>query len=81
MRRYSDGQIILIDFGLSRYFTDEDMAEGESPIGLGTKGYAPVEQLEYRNRKANFKATIDVYALGATFYKLLTGESPCLQKC
>ena len=37
MRRYSDGQIILIDFGLSRYFTDEDMAEGESPIGLGTK--------------------------------------------
>ena len=76
MRRYSDGQIILIDFGLSRYFTDEDMAEGESPIGLGTKGYAPVEQSEYRNRKANFKATIDVYALGATFYKLLTGESP-----
>lgn len=76
MRRYSDGQIILIDFGLSRYFTDEDMAEGELPIGLGTKGYAPVEQSEYRNRKANFKATIDVYALGATFYKLLTGESP-----
>ena len=76
MRRYSDGQIILIDFGLSRYFTDEDMAEGESPIGLGTKGYAPVEQLEYRNRKANFKATIDVYALGATFYKLLTRETP-----
>lgn len=76
MRRSSDGQIILIDFGLSRYFTEEDMPEGESPIGLGTKGYAPIEQSEYRNRKGNFKATIDVYALGATFYKLITGESP-----
>lgn len=76
MRRSSDGQIILIDFGLSRYFTKEDMPEGESPIGLGTKGYAPVEQSDYKNRKGNFKATIDIYALGATFYKLITGESP-----
>lgn len=27
MRRASDGQIIMIDFGLSRYFTDDDMPE------------------------------------------------------
>jgi len=76
MRRSSDGQIILIDFGLSRYFTEEDMPEGESPIGVGTKGYAPIEQANYKNRLGNFKATIDVYALGATFFKLITGESP-----
>jgi len=76
MRRSSDGQIILIDFGLSRYFTEKDMPEGESPVGFGTKGYAPIEQTEFKNRKSNFKATIDVYALGATFYKLVTGETP-----
>lgn len=76
MRRSSDGQIILIDFGLSRYFTNEDMPEGESPIGLGTKGYAPLEQSDFKNRQSNFKATIDVYALGATFYKLIISQTP-----
>jgi len=76
MRRTSDGQIILIDFGLSRNFNEEDMPDGESPIGLGTRGYAPIEQANFKNRKGNFKATIDVYALGATFYKLVTGETP-----
>lgn len=76
MRRSSDGQIILIDFGLSRYFTDKDMPEGESPVGLGTKGYAPLEQSDFKNRQSNFKATIDVYALGATFYKLITSQTP-----
>lgn len=80
MRRSSDGQIILIDFGLSRYFTDKDMPEGDTPIGLGTKGYAPVEQSDYKNRKGDFKATIDIYALGATFYKLITRESPMSSK-
>ena len=76
MRRSSDGQIILIDFGLSRYFTDEDMPEGESPVGLGTKGYAPFEQSDFKNRQSDFKSTIDVYALGATFYKLVTSKTP-----
>lgn len=76
MRRSSDGQIILIDFGLSRYFTDEDMPEGESPVGLGTKGYAPFEQSDFKNRQSDFKATIDVYALGAIFYKLVTSQTP-----
>ena len=76
MRRSSDGQIILIDFGLSRFFTDDDMPEGENPVGLGTKGYAPLEQSDFKNRKSDFKATIDVYALGATFYKLVTSQTP-----
>lgn len=76
MRRSSDGQIILIDFGLSRYFTDNDKPETESSIGLGTKGYAPIEQSEFKTRTKDFKATIDVYALGATFYKLITKETP-----
>lgn len=76
MRRVSDGQIILIDFGLSRFFTEEGAPEAASQIGLGTKGYAPIEQTKFNGRKQDFKATIDVYALGATFYKLITGQTP-----
>ncbi len=76
MRRASDGQIILIDFGLSRYYTENELPDTTSPVGLGTRGYAPVEQTEFKRRKKDFKATIDVYALGATFYKLITGETP-----
>lgn len=77
MRRASDGQIILIDFGLSRFFTEEGNPETETKIGLGTAGYAPLEQMK-RNKlqEKEFKATIDVYSLGATFYKLITGQSP-----
>lgn len=76
MRRSSDGQIIIIDFGLSRYFTEEEMPETAASIGLGTKGYAPIEQIEFKRIHKDFKATIDVYALGATFYKLVTGKTP-----
>ena len=76
MRRSADGQIILIDFGLSRYFNDEGTPELAAPVGLGTVGYAPVEQTEQNRGGKDFKASIDVYALGATFYKLLTGQTP-----
>ena len=76
MRRSSDGQIILIDFGLCRYYSEKELSDTVTPVGLGTRGYAPVEQIDYKRQQKNFKATIDVYALGATFYKLVTGETP-----
>lgn len=80
MRRASDGQVILIDFGLSRFFTEEGAPETASQIGLGTRGYAPVEQTKFNSRKQEFKATIDVYALGATYYKLITGQTPLVSR-
>lgn len=75
MRRNSDGHIFLIDFGLSKHFSTDGQPETSTTIGLGTPGYAPIEQ---SNRAANgeFRPTIDVYALGATLYKLLTRETP-----
>ena len=75
MRRNSDGHIFLIDFGLSKHFSPDGQPETSTTIGLGTPGYAPIEQ---SNRATNgeFRPTIDVYALGATFYKLLTRETP-----
>lgn len=75
MRRNSDGHIFLIDFGLSKHYNEEGIPETSTSVGLGTPGYAPIEQANIKNAK-QFRATLDVYALGATFYKLLTGQTP-----
>lgn len=75
MRRESDGQIILIDFGLSKHFSSNGQPETSTTIGLGTSGYAPIEQGS-QSKNGEFRPTIDVYALGATLYKLLTRETP-----
>lgn len=75
MHRNSDGHIFLIDFGLSKHFSEDGQPETSTTIGLGTAGYAPIEQGN-KAKNGEFRPTIDVYALGATFYKLLTCETP-----
>ncbi len=72
MRR-NDGKIYLIDFGLSKQYDEKGEPESSSTIGLGTPGYAPLEQANF---KGGFAPTLDIYALGATLYKMLTGETP-----
>lgn len=75
MRRKSDGHIFLIDFGLSKHFSENGQPDTSTTIGLGTPGYAPIEQGD-QARTGEFRPTIDVYALGATYYKLITGQTP-----
>ena len=75
MRRASDGHIFLIDFGLSKHYGDDGNPETSTTIGLGTAGYAPIEQSN-TTKNGEFRPTIDVYALGATFFKLLTRVTP-----
>lgn len=75
MRRASDGHIFLIDFGLSKHFSNSGQPETSTTIGLGTPGYAPIEQSN-QAKNGEFRPTIDVYALGATLFKLLTRETP-----
>lgn len=75
MRRASDGHIFLIDFGLSKHYDANGQPETSTNIGLGTAGYAPIEQGN-QVKSGEFRPTIDVYALGATLYKLLTRETP-----
>ncbi len=70
MRR-NDGKLYLIDFGLSKQY-DENDSPRSTTVGLGTPGYAPIEQANY---KGSFAPTLDIYALGATFYKLLVGKT------
>ena len=71
----ADGSPVIIDFGLSKQYDGKGEPESSTTIGLGTPGYAPLEQAnQISDRK--FQPTIDIYALGATLYKMLTGETP-----
>ena len=69
----STGKAILIDFGASKQY-DEIDGENTSTLMGHTPGYAPLEQMG--NDVAKFHPCTDIYALGATLYKLLTGETP-----
>lgn len=67
-----DGHAVLIDFGLSKQYDDKGEPESSTSVGLGTPGYAPVEQANYHEH-CGLPATLDIYALGATMMKMLTG--------
>ena len=69
----ADGKATLIDFGVSKQY-DEVNGENTSTLLGHTPGYAPIEQSGRGMIK--FNAACDIYALGATLYKALTGTTP-----
>lgn len=69
----SSDRAVLIDFGASKQY-DEVNGENTSTLMGKTPGYAPLEQMA--NDVGQFRPSVDIYALGATFYKLLTGSTP-----
>ena len=70
-----DGTAVLIDFGLSKQYTSNGEPESSTKVGAGTPGYAPIEQASYHEGKG-FPTMMDVYALGGTLFKMLTGQRP-----
>ena len=62
------GRIMLIDFGIARWVTQQ---QEKGVTAVGTMGYAPPELFSGRVQPAS-----DVYSLGATMFHLLTGSDP-----
>ncbi len=64
----ADGSPILIDFGTARA-----LQSNRSATMVGTPGYTPIEQITPNGKRG---AWTDIYALGATCYRLITGQLP-----
>lgn len=67
------GNAILIDFGISKGYTEEGHQTSSTPVGISA-GYAPLEQ--YQQSLQDFSPATDVYGLAATLFYLLTGKNP-----
>lgn len=74
MLRQVDDAPILIDFGLAKQYDSTGEQTSTTPVGI-SHGYAPIEQ--YRpGGVSTFTPQTDIYALGATLFALLTGQTP-----
>ena len=70
----SDGQAILVDFGLVKLWDPNDPHTRTVMRGMGTPEYAPPEQ--YDTQIGHTDPRSDIYGLGATIYHTLTGQAP-----
>lgn len=66
------GEMVLIDYGLSRHDQLPDLLAEEFTIPMGTFPYIAPEQ--YLRQRGDLRS--DLYALGAMLYELATGKMP-----
>ena len=72
----TDGSPVLLDFGSARQTRSErgDQAEPLTLTNFVSPGYAPIEQ--YSGKSDRQGPWTDIYGLGATLYKSITGNMP-----
>jgi CHASE2 domain-containing sensor protein/tRNA A-37 threonylcarbamoyl transferase component Bud32 len=72
MRRESDNQLFLIDFGAVKQIQPQEPTDQENyTVAIGTRGYAPAEQYAGHPTLSS-----DIYALGMIGIQALTGIPP-----
>ena len=68
----TDGSPVLLDFGSARQ--TRGRGEAQTLTNFVSPGYAPIEQ--YSSKSDRQGPWTDIYGLGATLYKAMTGISP-----
>jgi serine/threonine protein kinase len=66
----SDGSPVLLDFGAAR---QEMLSHSRSVTSMATPGYAAFEQYSTHGKQGPWT---DIYGLGATIYRAVTGDKP-----
>jgi serine/threonine protein kinase len=75
------GEPVIIDFGAADYATAEELTDGPLPPGT-LRNRSPEAQRFWEENRHNpkarydFKATDDIFALGANLYDVLTNPTP-----
>ena len=67
-----DGEPVLLDFGSARQALEESR---HALTSIFSKGYAPIEQ--YNTNDDEQGPWTDIYAVGATIYRSISGIPPC----
>jgi nucleotide-binding universal stress UspA family protein len=68
----SQGEAVLVDFGLSRHDRLPDLLDEEFSLPMGTGPYMSPEQVQF----VRTDPRSDLFALGVLLYHLATGERP-----